>query len=79
VDQSTLQALMGPYGVIGLLFTGAAGLTRAVIYLHRKREEDRQALMQLIDSLHSYHMEAQRLVGRAVAVLERVEGRLRGD
>jgi hypothetical protein len=83
VEEVSLQMLLGPYGLTVAAVTVAVGLTRAVIHLHRlnqelqdKRMGDQKQYLGLVETQQQYHMEQQRLIERAIMVMDRLEGRI---
>ena len=80
MDTSTLQMLLGPYGLtVGAVFVVIA-VTRAALHLHKvnqelhqKRIEDQDRYLALVESQQQHHLEAQRIVTKGALIMERVE------
>lgn len=83
MDDGTLQLLLGPYGLTVGAVLVAGGLTRAALHLHRlnqdlhqKRVDDQEKYLSLVESQQNNHLETQRVVTRALVLIERVEKHL---
>lgn len=85
MEQSILQLLLGPTGVAVGAVLVAAGLIKAALYLHRgwmdeskARLEDQKQYLEIVEAERDFHVESQKLIARAILIMEKMEDQLRG-